>query len=77
MEELIKQLEELYGSGKGFKVYSTIMPGILADFNKMLRNSPVGREVVEEYHLEDGKAVIYVQGNRSANGQTSIRAQLE
>ena len=77
MDELIRQLDKLYSPGKGFKVYSTIIPGILADFNKMLKDSPVGREVTEEYHLEDGKGVIIVSGTRSANGQVSINVRLK
>ena len=72
MEDLIRQLDNLYGPGKGFKVYTTIMPGILADFKKMLDRTPVGEEISEEYHLEDGKGVIHLHGHRSPDGEVSI-----
>lgn len=76
MDELIRQLENIYGKGEGFKRYTTIMPGILADFNKLLKKAPVGKEITEDYHLEDGKGVIHVHGSKSANGQIAIDAKL-
>ncbi len=50
MEDMIKQLDNLYGQGKGFKVYTTIMPGIIADFNRMLEESPAGKEIDRKDH---------------------------
>ncbi len=75
-DKLIEQLESLYGKGKGFKVYTTIMPGILADFNKMLNAAPAGKEVTEEYHLEDGKGVIIMSGHRTADGQITMKPRI-
>ncbi len=70
-QKIINQLDEIYGSGKGMNVYTTIMPGILADFDRMLGKAK-GAQVTEEYRLEDGKGSLYVTGKRSANGQTDI-----
>ena len=75
-DTLIEQLESLYGQGKGFKVYTTIMPGILADFNKMLNAAPAGKEVTEEYHLEDGKGVIIMSGRRTSDGQITMKSRI-
>ena len=35
-ESIISKLKKIYGPAEGIRVYMTIMPGILADFNKML-----------------------------------------
>ncbi len=73
MEEIIKQLENIYGPGKGLHVFNTIMPGILADFHKMLESAPHGKEIFEEYRLEDGKASVILKGKRSSKPQISIK----
>lgn len=72
VQKVIDELDSIYGSGSGMKVYTTIMPGILGDFNRMLEGSQKGMTLKEEYRLEDGKAVLYVTGVRLANGQTDI-----
>ncbi len=74
-QKIINQLDDIYGPGKGMKIYMNIMPGILADFDKMLKESK-GAGVTEEYRLEDGKGVLYVTGKRSANGQTDIEVNV-
>ena len=70
-KKIINKLDEIYGTGKGMNIYMNIMPGILADFDRMLGKAK-GDQVTEEYRLEDNKAVIYVTGKRSASGQTDI-----
>ena len=40
-DKIIKELDNIYGSGKGEKVYLTIIPGILADFHKMLKKTSI------------------------------------
>ena len=69
-------LQEKYGYEKGMQVFMTVMPGIMADFRKMLAASPVGMPVMEEYKLEDGKAVITLSGRRLSNGAQEIDAQI-
>ena len=70
-QKIINQLDEIYGIGRGMEVYMTIMPGILADFDRML-GAAKGTRVTEEYRLEDGKGSLYVTGKKTANGQADI-----
>ena len=72
VQKIIDQLDGIYGSGKGFGVYTTIMPGILGDFEKLLKKSAKGSQVSEEYRLEDGKGSVYVTGKKLSNGQNEI-----
>jgi hypothetical protein len=74
-QKIINQLDEIYGLGKGMGIYMNIMPGILADFDRMLKKSK-GAALTEEYRLEDEKAVLYATGKRSANGQTDIEVNV-
>ena len=76
-EALIRKLNELYGEGAGMKVYATIMPGILSDFQKMLSSSAIGETVIEEYRLEDGKGTIVMTGKRDASGKITMDAKLK
>ena len=71
MDDIIKQLDQIYGPGRGFSVCNTIMPGILSDFNRMLDQTTVGKEFSEEYRLEDGKGTIHVKGTRQRDGKIS------
>ena len=66
--KLIKELEEIYGKDKGMTVFRTIMPGIIADFDKMLNAAAVGELVTEDYRLEDRKATLRLTGKRTAGG---------
>ena len=75
-EALIQKLNELYGDEQGMKVYVTIMPGILADFKKMLSSAAPGEEISEEYRLEDGKGTVVVTGMRNASGEIRMDAAL-
>ena len=70
-QKIINQLDDIYGPGKGKEIFMTIMPGIIADFDRML-SATKGSLVTEEYRIEDGKGTLYVTGKRSANGQTDI-----
>ena len=74
--ELIAALDRLYGAGEGLRVYTTITPGILADFRSMLSRSAVGAPVKEVYRLEDGKGAVYVWGSRAADGTPDIRMSI-
>ncbi len=75
IEKIIKQLDDIYGTGKGMNIYMNIMPGILADFDRMLGKAN-GDQVTEEYRLEDGKGSLYVTGKKNANGQTDIEVSV-
>ena len=62
-EELIENFRRWYGPEKGLKVYMTVMPGILADFEKMLSARP-GERLLEEYRLEDRRGTVIVSGRK-------------
>lgn len=74
-QKIINKLDDIYGPGKGMEIYMNIMPGILADFDRML-GAAKGEQVMEEYRLEDGKGALYVTGKRSANGRTDIEVNV-
>lgn len=71
-DKIIEQLDAIYGKGKGMGIYTTIMPGIIADFTRMLKKSHAGVIMSEQYNLEDGKAVVNVLGTKTKSGQTDI-----
>ena len=70
-DELIRQFQARYGPGNGMKVYFTVMPGILADFSRMLDERP-GETMTEEYRLEDGKGSLILTGFKRADRTTQV-----
>ena len=54
-----------------------IVPGILADFKKMLKDAEPDQEISETYHFEDGDGGVEVKGSRSASGEMKIEANLK
>lgn len=75
-DHLIKEFQKIYGAEAGMRICTTVMPGIIADFSKMLARERTGREISEEYILEDGKAVLKLKGRTSENGIPDISAVL-
>ena len=69
----LDKLKQIYGPSEGVRVYMTVMPGILADFRKMLGAAKKGEEVSEEYILEDKKAVLKLRAHKGAE-EISIEA---
>lgn len=67
-EKVLSALKTIYGDSEGIRVYMTVMPGIMADFNKMLDKAKTGEEVREEYILEDRKARIILHGHKDKTG---------
>ena len=74
--KLIRQLDGIYGEGRGKEIYSVIMPGIMADFQKLLNRAGVGKEVSEEYGLEDGKGIVSLTGRRNADGSITAEGEI-
>ena len=60
--DLMRQFTEWYGSD-GLKTYMRVIPGILADFQKMVKKAPAGEMVRETYKLEDGKGSLILTWN--------------
>ena len=68
-KKIINQLDKIYGSGKGMNVYMTVMPGILADFDKMLKEASLGITISEQYNLDDNRCSLSLTGKRTPSGQ--------
>ena len=75
--KLLDQLKKRYGNQRGTKIYLTIVPGILADFKKMLKEAEPDQEITETYHFEDGDGGVEVKGSRNAAGEMKIEASLK
>jgi len=76
MDEFLKECKETYGEAKGFRIYTTILPGILGDFKKMLSLAKVDTEVSEEYKIDDGTHSVKLTGKRRADGNLEMQAHL-
>lgn len=76
-EQLINDFIKIYGREQGQRIYMNVMPGILADFSKMLAKAGPGREVSEEYILEDKKAALSLCGRAVRNGLPEIEAKVK
>ncbi len=76
-EKIIAELDGIYGKGKGLEIYTTIMPGIIADFTGILNKARPGAVIKEEYGLEDKKAVVYVRGTKQKTGLTDISIEIK
>ena len=61
---LEEELKKCYGQEEGMRVYRTIIPGILGDFAKVIRQAPPGSIAREEYRLEDGRGIIYMTAKK-------------
>ena len=66
-------LAEIYGSAEASRILMTVMPGITADFRKMLANAAPGETVREVYNLEDGRSAICLEGVRRGSEELVTR----
>ena len=73
---LIGQFAERYGVAKGGTVYRTVMPGVLADFQKQARALKPGGAARETYRIDDGSAAIEMSAEKSMQGELHIKARL-
>lgn len=75
--QLLEQLKKKYGQKEGTRIYLTVVPGILADFKKMLKQAAPDEVIQETYKFEDGDGAIIVSGFKSASDEIKIDAQLQ
>ena len=54
-----------------------IMPGILADFEEMLRKSSRGMKLTEQYALEDRKGIVVLEGYINSNNRSEINVDVK
>ena len=74
--QLLNELKKRYGVKEGTQIYLKIVPSILADFKKVLKEKAPGEVVSETYHFEDENGGIIVTGSRDATGKMQIEAHL-
>lgn len=67
--KLTAGLSQVYGVTEGIRMAGTVVPGIMNDFSRMVREK-AGKTVQEEYRLEDGRAVVIMAG-KMMNGTVS------
>ena len=60
-DRIAAAFEKAYGPSGRLKCF-TVLPGVLADFHKMMAAAAPGRRVREEYRLDDGRAVLILTG---------------
>lgn len=77
MEELLEELCRRKGEQEGARIYRTILPGIMTDFNAMLKKAKVGTTISEEYRLDDGSEIVILEGERQVNGDINLRSHLQ
>ena len=75
-QRIIDRLDGIYGKGRGMEVYTNIMPGILADFEKMVKNTKAGEKITEQYRTEDKRAVLTVTGSKTGNGTLDMSIEV-
>ena len=61
---LAARLTEIYGIERGIRMTGTVVPGVINDFEKMLRRAGDGEPVQETYRMEDRRSVIRISGQR-------------
>lgn len=54
--------EKVYGPKVGRQKCFTVLPGVLADFQKMTAAAAPGHRVREEYRLDDGRGILILTG---------------
>ena len=74
--QLMDELKKRYGVKVGTQIYLKIVPSILADFKKVLKEKAPDEVVSETYRFEDENGGITVTGSRDASGQMQIEAHL-
>ena len=75
-QRIIDRLDGIYGKGRGMEVYTNIMPGILADFEKRVKNTKAGEKITEQYRTEDKRAVLTVTGSKTGNGTLDMSIEV-
>lgn len=63
-QSLIGALVPHYGLNGSARIASVILPGVLKDFRSCLKAAEIGKEIVEEYTVDDGKVTLRLVGSR-------------
>ncbi len=76
MQELIKQIENRAGAERAVHYQTVILPQIIADFYGMLKDTPIGKPVREDYRMEDASMTIILEGERKRSGSAILKAYI-
>lgn len=76
MQELIKQIENSTGAERAAHFQTVILPQIIADYYRMLKEAPIGKPIREDYRMEDASMTITLEGNRNRSGFEILRAYI-
>ncbi|MCR5000448.1 MAG: hypothetical protein K6A71_01480 [Lachnospiraceae bacterium] len=76
MQELIIQIENRAGAERAAHYQTVILPQIIADFYRMLKDAPIGKPVREDYRMEDASMTIILEGERKRSGSAILKAYI-
>ena len=63
----------MYGEKRGDAVCGAVIPGVMADFRKVLQAAPAGTTAAETYRLDDKRGDVILTGRRE-NGDLFLTA---
>ena len=72
MDELTGKIRNIVGDEKAVHYQMNIIPRIVMDFYRMLRESEAGRQVSEDYQMEDGSMRISLTGEKDRKGNCKV-----
>ena len=65
MQKLNREIAEIVGEAGLSHYQVTVLPGVFADFHKMLTGQTSNKVIKELYRMEDGKMEIELSGMKS------------
>ena len=72
MQKLNKEIEDIVGEEELSHYQVTVLPQILADFYKMLKDRPLNKIVREQYRMENRKMEIQLSGMKKTDADVKI-----
>lgn len=62
----------LYGPRRGPKICGAVIPGVMADFRKVLAGAEPGVPIGETYRADDRRTVVRLEGRRLPGGGAEL-----
>ena len=72
MQKLNKEIGDIVGEEQLSHYRIIVLPQILADFYKMLKDQPVNKIIKEQYRMENGKLEIEISGVKKADADIKV-----
>lgn len=73
MKELLENIEKKVSTDKLVHYQTVILPQILMDFNRQLKNADKDQLISEEYRMEDGSLTIRLSGIKDNKGRCLVK----